>query len=217
MADRRKYVWTYQYVTIAKDATDLEFYQTTRLAETDKWEYRIELEHGLSPKCDLSIYQIFAQEDGSSLKWDAFQLRTRYRLAEPGQFLFDPLLYLEYQRKTDLKEPNKAEVKLILSRDFNRVNLSFNPVYEVAWAPGKPEHEAGIDIGLSTELSYKFSIGVESVTRMEFADEGTETASYFGPTLSYAGGELYYSVGYIWGLTDESDDARVRFLLGVGL
>ena len=217
LADRRKYVWTYQYGTIAKDASELEFYQTTRLAEMDRWEYRIELEHGLSPKWDLSIYQIFAQEESSSLKWDAFQIRTRYRLAEPGQFPLDPLLYLEYQRKTDLKEPNKAEVKLVISRDFNRVNLALNPVYEVAWAPGKPEHEAGIDIGLSTELSYKLSVGVESVTRLEFADNETETASYFGPTISFAGGEVYYSVGYVWGLTDESDDARVRFLLGVGL
>lgn len=216
-ADRRKYVWTYQYATIAPDASELEFYQTTRLAASNKWEYRIELEHGLTPKWDLSIYQIFAQNENDNLKWDAFQIRTRYRLAEPGRFPLDPLLYLEYNRKTDLKLPNKAEVKLVLSRDFDRLNLAINPLYEIFWAPGEPKHEVGLDIGISTELSYRLSVGVESVTRMEFADSDTETASYFGPTISLASGEVFYSVGYVWGLTDESDDARVRLLLGVGL
>lgn len=217
LADRRKYVWTYQYGTIAPDASELEFYQTTRLASSNKWEYRIELEHGLTPKWDLSIYQIFAQIEDEGLKWDAFQIRTRYRLAEPGRFPLDPLLYLEYNRKTDLKLPNKAELKLILSRDFDRLNLALNPVYEISWAPGAPGHEAGIDIGVSAELSYRFSVGVESVNRIAFADEQSETASYFGPTISFVSGEVYYSIGYVCGLTDHSDDARVRFLLGVGL
>ena len=216
-ADRRKYVWTYQYGTIAADASELELYQATQLSSHTKWEYRIELEHGLTPNWDLSIYQIFAQEEEQGLKWDAFQIRTRYRLAETGRYPLDPLLYLEYNRKTDLKKPNKAEVKLILSRDFGRLNLAMNPVYEISWAPGKPQHEVGIDIGISSEISYRLSVGVESVTRMEFADGKTETGSYFGPTISLAGGDVYYSLGYVWGLTDESDNARVRFLLGVGL
>ena len=33
-ADRRKYVWTYQFLTMPADATELEFYQTTKIGET---------------------------------------------------------------------------------------------------------------------------------------------------------------------------------------
>ena len=96
-ADRRKFVWSYQYGTLAPGAAEMEFYQTTKVDHTDSWEYRIEVEHGLTPKWDLSIYQIFAQKEGEAFKWDAVQVRTRYRLAEPGQFVLDPLLYLEYR------------------------------------------------------------------------------------------------------------------------
>lgn len=217
-ADRRKYVWTYASGTIAPEASELEFYQTTRIDETDSWEYRIEIEHGLTPKADLSIYQIFAQSEGGSFRWDAVQVRGRYRLAEPGQFFLDPTLYLEYNRKIDLARQNKLEGKLLLSRDFDKVNFAINPVYEFFWAPGDPNHESGLDVGLSYELSHKFSVALESTTRYEFVrDADNETSSYFGPTISFATGEVYYTVGYAWGLTDDSNDARVRFLLGVGL
>ena len=217
-ADRRKYVWTYQYATIAPDATELEFYQTTKLAQTDSWEYRIEIEHGLSPRWDISVYQIFAQRENESLTWDAFQVRTRYKLARPGRFFFNPLFYLEYNRKLDLKAQNKIEAKVILNRSFDRVDLAVVPVFEYFWAPGEPGKEAGLDLGLSYEFSPRWSAGVESTSRHEFVSQGkNETSSYFGPTVSFATGTVYYTVGYAWGVTDDSDDARARFIMGIDL
>lgn len=217
-ADRRKYVWTYGTGIMSPEESELEFYQTTKLSESNSWEYRIELEHGLSPRADLSVYQIFTQADGESFKWDAFQIRTRYRLAEPGKIAFDPVLYLEYNRRLDLKKQNKLEGKLLLARDFGKVNLAVNPVYEFFWAPGDPVHEAGIDLGFSYELSYKFALGLESTSRYEMLKNAEdETSSYVGPTMSFATGSIYYTVGYAWGITDDSDDARVRFILGAHL
>ena len=217
-ADRRKYVWTYQFATIAPGAAEMEFYQTTKISETDSWEYRIEIEHGLSPRWDLSVYQVFAQKQDEDFKWDAFQIRTRYKLAEAGKYFLDPLLYLEYRRKIDLSAQNKFEGKLILGRDFDRVNLAINPVYEFFWAPGDPLHELGLDLGLSYELSYKLSVGVESSSRSKFIDGlGDTQSSYLGPTISLATGSMYYTFGYTWGLTNDSDDARARFLMGVDL
>jgi hypothetical protein len=217
-ADHRKYVWTYQYGTLPPDAAELEFYQTTKLDETNSWEYRIEIEHGLTPDWDMSVYQIFAQKEGESFKWDAVQVRTRYRLAPYGQFFMDPLLYLEYRRKVDLKQQNKFEAKLILAKDAERVNVALNPVYEFFWAPGEPKHEIGIDVGISYSPSLKYSIGLESTTRHEIVKNGNnETGSYLGPTVSFASGPIWYTFGFAWGLTDSSNDARARFLMGVEL
>jgi len=217
-ADRRRFVWTYEPVLQVPDGADLEFYQTTRIDETDNWEYRIEIEHGLSHRWDFSIYQIFAQKEGEPFKWDAFQLRTRYRLSAIGKVPFDPILYLEYRRKLDLKEQNKLEGKLLLGKNFNEISLAVNPVYEFFWAPGEPINEIGLDIGLAYSPSYRFSLGVESATRHEFVkNSDDETSSYFGPVISLASGPIWYSVGYVWGLNDYSDDARVRFLMGIQL
>ncbi len=217
-ADRRKFVWTYQFATIAPKVSELELYQTTKLDDRDSWEYRIEIEHGLTSRWDFSVYQIFAQRENESFKWDAFQLRTRYKLAYPGEFFLDPLLYLEYNRKIDLTKPNKVEAKLILGKDIDRVTFALNPVYEFFWAPGDPVHEIGLDIGLAYEVSFNLSLGIESTSRIEFVNDGDNSeSSYLGPTLSFASGETYYTVGYTWGITDNSNDARIRFLMGIGL
>ena len=215
-ADRRNYVWTYQYVTIPKNVTELEFYQTTKMRATDDWEYRIEVEHGLTDYWDFSVYQIFSQEQDASMKWDAVQFRTRYRLGEEGQFFFDPLLYFEYNRKIDLKKKNKFETKLILAKTMTKFNLAINPVYELFAAPDI-EHEAGLDVGFSYEFSPKVILGVESTSRIEFEDDETEVGSYFGPTVSFASGHWWYAIGAAWGITEDSDDVRVRFLMGIQL
>jgi hypothetical protein len=217
-ADRRKYVWTYQYATIAAGASELEFYQTAKLDRVDSWEYRFEIEHGLTPRWDLSVYQIFIQKEKEAFKWDAFQIRTRYKLAPPGRYFVDPLLYLEYNRKIDLKKQNKLEAKLILSRDLDRFNIAINPVYEFFWAPGDPVYEIGLDAGLSWGASYRMSVGLESTSRIKYVENADNSqSSYLGPTVSFATGKMFYTVGYAWGLTDDSNDARVRFLMGVGL
>ena len=218
MADRRKYVWTYQFSTTPKDATEIEFYQTTKVGLTDSWEYRIEVEHGITPNFDIAVYQIFDQKEGESFKWDAFQIRSRYKLAKPGQFFLNPLLYIEYNRKIELGSQNKLETKLILGRNFDRINFAVNPLWEFFWAPGEPKHEIGFDAALSYEFSYRFSMGLETVFRNEFIGGADNVQSaYVGPLASFASGRMFYTVGLTWGLNDDSDDTRVRFIMGVEL
>jgi hypothetical protein len=214
-ADRRNYVWTYQYMTMPEGMTELEFYQTTKVKEIDDWEFRMEVETGLTDRWDFSIYQIFKQTEGESFKWDAVQARTRYRLGEQGQYFFDPLLYFEYNRKIDMKKPNKLEAKLILARQMEAVNLAINPIYEYFFAPGT-EHEVGLDIGLSYEVNPRFIFGVESTSRQVLEDDA-DFKSYFGPTVSVASGGWWYAAGVAFGITEESDDARVRFIMGIEL
>lgn len=217
LADRRNYVWTYQYITMPQGTTELEFYQTTKIKDpVDSWEYRIEVEHGLTDYWDVSVYQIFAQTEGNSLQWDAVQFRTRYRLGEEGQWPVDPLLYLEFNRKTESKKADKLEGKLILARTSGRLNIAVNPVYELFIAPGT-KHELGLDVGLSWQVHPKFVTGIESSSRIEFENGESESKSYVGPTISIASGSWWYTVGAVIGLTDDSDDARVRFLMGIEL
>jgi hypothetical protein len=199
-----------------KGMTELEFYQTTRIADSDSWEYRIEVEQGLTDRWDFSVYQIFSQKEDDAFKWDAVQFRTRYRFGEVGKYFMDPLIYLEYRRKLDFGEPNKAEAKLILAKQIDAVNLAINPVYELFFGP-EVEHEVGMDIGVSYEVSPKFVMGVETTSRMEFEDSETEIGSYLGPTVSISSGQWWYTFGAGFGITEDSDDVRVRFIMGFHL
>ncbi len=214
-ADRRSYVWTYQYMTMPEGQTEIEFYQTTKLKTVDEWEYRVEVETGISDRWDVSVYQIFKQVEGDDFKWDAVQFRTRYRLGEEGLWFVDPLLYFEYNRKLDLKKPNKLEAKLILAKTNGKLNVSANPIYEFFFAPGT-EHELGLDAGISWEFHPRIIAGIESVSRQVLEDDA-DFKSYLGPTISFASGKWWYSIGVAFGVTDASDDARIRFLMGIGL
>lgn len=215
-ADRRFYVWTYQYQTMPQGNTELEFYQTSKLREVDQNEYRLEIEHGLTSRWDASLYEIFAQNEGGDLKWDSWQLRTRYRFGEVGQYFMDPLFYLEFNRKTEPTSPNKLEAKFILAKSANKWNIAINPVVEYFFAP-ESETEAGIDVGGSYEFHPKFVAGLESTTRVEFEEEENVVSSYFGPTISYASNGFWLSCGVAAGITDDSDDARVRIITGIDL
>ena len=223
-ADRRKYVWTYQTTTMAPDAKELEFYSTVKenATKSDSWEYKVELEQGISPKFDIAMYQIFTQSEGASLKWDAFQFRGRYRLGLPGEVAFDPVFYAEYRRKLENGSgQNKFEVKVLLGKDFGKTNISVNPVYEAMWSEGyKPYQEVGLDAGISYAPSFKFSIGLESTTRQYFytvAGKENKYKTSFGPTISFATGDSYYTFGIAYGLNDKADDTQARFIMGIGL
>ena len=217
-ADRRAYVWTYQYVTKPPGGVEFEHYLTAKISDLDvvgmtSWEHRFELEVGLTDHWDISIYQIFAQPPGGDLAYDAFQFRTRIRIGEAGQYPADPLLYFEYRRYQDLTRPNKLEGKLILARDLNRVNVAVNIIEEVKFAPGS-EWETGYAAGVSFEPHPILKIGAEASGKLSV--DGDE-AHAFGPTVSLARDGWFYTFGLLFGLNDAAKDMQARAILGVDL
>jgi hypothetical protein len=217
-ADRRSYVWTYEYQTKPPGGVELEHYLTSKTSDfeaVDKttWEHRVELEIGLTERWDVSIYQIFNQPADGGFQYDSFQLRTRYRLGEAGQWPVDPLLYFEYRRPRDLIKPNKVEAKLVLAHDVQRVNVAVNLIEEVKFAPGS-EWETGYTVGISIEPDPIIKFGAEAFGKL--AVEGIE-AHYFGPTVSAAREGWFYTIGLGFGLNNYSKDLQARAILGVDL
>jgi len=217
-ADRRSYVWTYDYQTKPPGGIELEHYLSARTGDIDAvgqtaWEHRVELEVGLTNRWDVSIYQIFNQPPDGALRYDAFQLRTRYRIGEAGQYFADPLLYFEYRRAQDLTSPNKAEGKLILARDFQKLNVAINLIEEVAFAPGT-EWETGYSAGMSFEPHPIVKIGAEAFGQLATEED---KAHYFGPTMSLARDGWFYTFGFGFGLNEHADDLRARAILGIDL
>lgn len=213
-ADRKSFVWTYEYMTMPKGATELEFYHTNEYNGLNQWEYEIEIEHGLTSRWDIGVYQIFSQKEKENLNWRAVQFRTRYRFGEVNQYFMDPTLYLEYNRKLDSSEPHKLEGKIILAKTYPGINFAINPVYEYYFGT-ETKHELGLDAGISKRITKNIGLGLESSSRLEFEDDEIETGSYFGPTLSIFSGKWYLNIGNTWGLTSHSDSFRTRFIMGI--
>jgi len=214
-ADWRNYVWTYQYMTMPKGHTEVEFYHTIKFDAVDSWEYRIELEHGITDHLDIALYQIFKQTEGGSFGWDAVQFRTRYRFGERDAWFVNPLLYLEYNRPLSTARPNKAEVKAIVDKNIGTFNVAVNPLYELFFMPGI-KHEIGVDVAASYRfLHERLGVGAEMSNRTEFEDGEAEVQNYVGPTFSYKAGTLFATIGVQFGVSEAASAVRGRSIIGL--
>ncbi len=215
-ADKRSYVWTYEYMTMPKGMFELEYYLTQQQPNIDKlkpntWKHYVELEYGITSHWDISVYQVFKQvntESKSSFKYDGFKLRTRYRIAEKDQLPLDTLLYFEYIRNANFKKPNVLEGKVILAKDIGRSNIAYNQIIEQELkSNGKTEY--GYAAGINYAFMPQFKIGIE--TKGNYSDG----KYYAGPTVSWGKGKFWAALGAAAGLNEKSDDLQMRLIVGM--
>lgn len=215
-ADRRSYVWTYEYMTMLKGRFELEYYLTSKIPDIDRsgintFEHWLELEYGITDRWDVAVYQQFKHANKAKeadTTYDGFKLRTRYRFAEKGQYLLDPLLYLEYIRSSDLSKPNVIEIKAILAKDIGKLNFAYNQILKQETEhDGLTEHEYALALGY--RLMPKLGLGLES--------KGNYTKDKFalGPTVSYRGKGWWTALGAVFGLNDRTNDIETRMIVGI--
>ncbi len=215
-ADRRSYVWTYEYKTVPKGMSEVEYYLTTEVPDTKKsevnaWKHWLELEHGITSHWYVAMYQQFNQsntESSDKFEYDGFKLRTRYRIAERDKLPIDTLLYLEYIRNDSLDKPNVLEGKIVLDKTLGNFNVAYNQIIEQELASdGETEHEyaAGINYAFSPSLK----LGIESkgsYSKGEYA---------VGPALSFTISRFWVSSGAVFGVNGKTDDLQTRMIVGV--
>lgn len=216
-ADRRAYVWTYEYMTMPQGEFEIEYYLTLKAPDTgdfdreNTWEHQAELEYGITDRWDAAIYQRWQHTNTASedkFEYTGTKLRTRYRLGEKGALPLDTLLYLEYILPDSSHEPDVLEGKLVLARDFGKFNVAYNQILAVGLNhDGETEHEYAL--GLGYEFCPAWKVALESTGNF------TEDEYYLGPTLSWAGRRAWLAVGALTGLNDRSDDLRARLILGI--
>ena len=216
-ADRRSYVWTYEYQTMPKGASEVEYYLTHKATDLHKyknkntWEHQVEYEYGLTDWWDIAVYQRWQQTNTKAedrFEYTGTKLRTRYRLGERGQYLLDTLLYFEYIRPDGSDAPEKLEGKLVLAKDFGKWNIAYNQIVE-AGINNDGETEHAYAAGLSYEISPVWKIGLESVGDL------TEYKYYLGPTVSWGSKRCWLGFGTLLGLNDRSDDMQFRLIMGI--
>ncbi len=217
-ADSHAYAWTYGHSTVWEGHAELEYYSTSELPDagdkkTSAVTQQVELEYGLTAKTDIAIYQVFKQENTPASKtfnYDGMKLRLRHKLAEKGEMPVDTLLYAEYVRGPDLSKQGELEGKLVLGRDFGRLNLAYNQVVEF---PLEKLAAAGhsFTAGGAWSFSDVFSGGLEAKGAYK-TDE-----YYFGPTISFGAKnqKVWAVIGYLAGLNPDSKDAQLRLKIGM--
>jgi hypothetical protein len=216
-ADKRSYVWTYEYLTMKAGEVELEHYLSFSTPSSDSFsgitttEHNIEIEIGMNDRFDVGIYQVFKQAPESQFKYSGYKLRLRYRLGEKGDYFIDPLLYFEYKGKPDFSE-HGYEGKLILAKDIGNFNIAVNPVIEYEYEDNEWESELKYNAGISYKLGGMLTFGLEA--------RGSDNGHYFGPVISHGTGKAWIALGSAFALTEIKNDKpgiMLRIILGINL
>ena len=214
-SDDRKFTYTYESSTLAKNVSDLEVWTTYKGGREyfySAFENRLEYEVGLTNKLQTAFYMNFKnvtqansttgdydtefEFKGISSEWK-YQVLNKYR----DGIGFAP--YVEFGFNTN---EIKLETKLIADKQLSKKFLiAFNVVGEYEWeynpspAPTSKKFELEFDLGLAYDISSDFSVGVEAKSLTEYPNgEGAEFSSLFvGPNFSYRGEGWFMACTYL--------------------
>jgi hypothetical protein len=233
-ADRRAYGVTYEAVTAPRGEVDVESWST--FAPDGEVEggpssrgirEMIELEYGITDHWDIALYNMLDMITSGDTEsgYAGFKLETRYRPTDRGEWLVDPVFYLEAQQLFRGDADQKIEAKLIVAKDLGNLNLAGNLAVEEERLSDKTWNtEVEYAFGASYALSPALSIGAELFGKAEKAetemDTEIENRSWVGPAVSWAAGGRGVLSG-VWvtlaggaGLGGEADPYYARAIVG---
>jgi len=232
-ADRRAYGETYEAVTAPKGELDVELWTTyARLGEIDGGpasrgvRQMIELEYGITDRWDMALYNMFdaITTGDTSSGYAGAKLETRYRPIPRGSWIVDPIFYLEAAERLRGDAKQSLEGKLIVARDFGRVNTALNAAFEgERLNDGSLHPELEWAFGTSYAISPALIFGGEVFGKDEPGDPGMpwQHRAWAGPAISFAAGTGSIMRG-IWvtlaaggGLTPASDHYYGRTVVGL--
>jgi hypothetical protein len=214
-ADRKFYLFTYQYATLPKGSAEIETWITREdddsVPKQIDGQLQIEGEFGITDRFDISLYTILAKEGSESLDWDASKIEMKYRLGEPGKWPVDVELYAEYEQPFQVHGWGEPEFKLILAHDFGPVNLAGNFIVFKPVDDATGQHlswQKEWSLGASCELSPRVNLGVEGHGSF------TRSSAKLGPVVSYQGEKAWVAIGPYFGLTSRDGDVGARAIMG---
>jgi hypothetical protein len=128
---------------------------------TDFTRHNVSTEYGITDHWMVEARGTMEQREGESLKFNSARLETRYRLYDEGTLPVDIALSAEanVERDEDGVDRFGFEPRLILSKDFKKLNFTVNLSEEIPLDARREEFM--IASGFRYDLSEHFSLGSE--------------------------------------------------------
>ena len=202
-ATERLFTYTYEPETMPKGGLEYEQWVTLRAGrgaavdqeDFNRWEFRHELEYGLTDNYTLSLYVNESLENFrdsaagshySHFQFDGVSLENKYLLLNPAERPVGLALYLEPRFAGGEAE---LEEKVILGQRHGDWKWAFNLTHATEWADDlhSTEGEVESSVGITRSLSPRWSIGLEARDHNELPDYASweNTALYVGPVVAY--------------------------------
>ncbi len=202
-ADQRRFGYSYEPGTTPKGELEVEQWTTFRTQRDasvgelhfNRWEFKTELEYGLSERYSVSLYINNSYETfkdpasgmhPSKLKFDGVAVENRFAVLDSRDHPVGLTLYLE-PRFSGLE--TELEAKLILGQRHGDWRWAFNLTEATEWSDHfrSVEGELEASFGIGKQFGRRWFVGLELRDHNELPDykEWENTAIYFGPTATY--------------------------------
>ncbi|HWW00587.1 MAG TPA: hypothetical protein VNZ64_12890 [Candidatus Acidoferrum sp.] len=202
-ATERSFTYTYEPETMPQGGFEYEQWVTLRAGrgaavgqeDFNRWEFRHELEYGLTDNYTVSLYvneslENFRDPTTSShyshFQFDGVSLENKYLVLNPTEHSVGLALYLEPRFAGGEAE---LEQKIILGQRHGDWKWAFNLTHATEWARDlhSTEGEVEASVGISRSLSPRWSVGLEARDHNELPDYARweNTALYVGPVATY--------------------------------
>lgn len=127
----------------------------------DFTRHHIAMEYGLTPHWMIDVRGTIENASGSRALFDSARFETRYRFFEEGTLPIDIAVSgdFSFRRREDGSLAYALEPRLILSKDFGKLNVTLNLAEEFALNGGKAAFEVGS--GFRYNVSQLIRVGTE--------------------------------------------------------
>ena len=204
-ADERRFTYTYEPETMPAGGREFEQWVTLRTQRTkdgevqqqnyNKWEFREELEFGITDRYSVSAYlnteaesyhDVSTDDHYSKFKFTGISLENRYMLLNPAAHPIGLTLYLEPRYSGEEAE---VEEKIIIGQRHGDWKWALNLTHATEWDDNFHETEGEFELtfGVSYDFAKRWSVGLELRDHNELPDYAVweNTAVFLGPVLSY--------------------------------
>lgn len=215
------------YPTVEKDETEIELrahmtFDRDRNLNNEQ-EYKLGIGHGFTDWWFSEIYGEIVRAPGASeYEVEAYEWENLFRLTEPGQYMVDSGVIVEYSRARESGSPDKWELTPILQKQFGRQLATLNLTFE---------RETGANASNEWELEYAWQLkwlgrpaleyGVEGyghvgeATHWDPADSQQHNLgpAVFGKLRSDSRTALRYKAAMLFGMTESTPAVTLAGLL----
>ena len=231
-ATERRFTYTYETTTTPKGGIEFENWVTWKhigepgTTHTDLFQFRHELEFGLTDHLQLGVYFFDWQynrkdEDGRDARWEHFGTELIYSLSNPTTDFLGSALYFEA-----LVGENSLELegKLLLQKNFGPLRVAYNLILEAAWEGDdfgdfdEREGEFAQTLGISYDINKNFSVGAEVLHEIPLPDweEAEDSNLFIGPNASVRFGRVFVTATALFQVTnvEGEPDGQIRLITG---
>jgi hypothetical protein len=226
LAGDRKFTYSNDVTTNPKGVWEYEQWVTWKSYRSgrskDVFDFRHELEGGLTDKLQLGIYladwSLTSEGGNTKSVWKSSGAELIYNLSNPTTDFLGSAIYGEVKLGEEIF---KLEGKLLLQKNIGPWTFIGNTVIEAEWEGSDYEEEIGVfeqTLGVTYDLSPSFSIGAEAKYEIEYEgwSGSADGALYVGPVASYRKKDFFIAGTVLFQATDidSESDVQTRIIFG---